>query len=226
MAFSSVCTAQGKEKYILGLQSSIANKNCLEIINCEISSPYEQGFFDDLYKVLNIEFTLETLPIKRLYLHLLKTQSIDFKYPDNPNWNKQQKQGKKVYYSILIRKYIDATFVRQENQNLTLSAVKTLGIIRGYTPESYAKEIKNGQIKLLYFERKEQLIAALIAKRIDAIYLNQDLIHSYRKEVTNNLPVKLSDVLPRVTGNYHISTINHPAIISKINQYLTNRGID
>jgi len=219
--FISFTHAKSDVRYTLGIEPIIANKNCINTENCVSNNNFEKILFNAFKESASIDLELKVLPIKRLYLSLLKTHEIDFKYPDNPNWNTEQKKATKIYYSLPVRNYIDGTFVHSEHKNLSLEKIQRLGILRGYTAEPYLKASNKFKEKLRYFERPEQLIYSLISKRIDAIYINQDFVESFKNTTEDVIPITLSENLPKVSGKYYISSINHPEIINKMNQLLS-----
>ncbi len=182
-------------------------------------SGYARDIFD-LFKVhSNENIIYKPLPIKRLYHSFINQGSVDFKYPDNPNWQVALKPDQqKIYYSAPISHFIDGTFVHIDNVSPNKQDILTLGIIRGFTPEAYLTMIKSGKVKVYEFSRTNKLINALTAKRVDAIYINVD-VANYQKQA--NSQIVFNKTLPYKKGTYHLSTINHPQFIEDINQFLS-----
>jgi len=187
---------------------------------------YARLFFDDfsLKKDVSIEYVPQ--PIKRLYVSLLVNKNIDFKYPDSPKWNINQKAklSNKIYYSDPIISYIDGIFVHQDNVNFTLNNIQVLGVIRGFTPEPFLDEIKSQQINVIEYSRSDHLLMALEAKRVSAVYINIDVANYHIKSKAITSLVFKKD-LPFTQGKYHLSTIKHPEIIKLMNQYIEENSV-
>lgn len=193
-----------------------------------ISSKEFKGFARELFDSFNntspIELEYFPQPINRLYYNLIETQNIDFKYPDNPNWNPQSKNNVDVIYSKAIGFYIDGIFVHKENSAWNFDNIKEIGVIRGFTPESILAEISSKNINVKEYSRSVQLIKALDAKRIDAIYLNIDVAR-YQMEVLGISSLYFNKKLPYTEGSYHLSTIKYPFIIDRINAFIENNNL-
>ena len=185
-------------------------------------SGFARPFFDKLSNAYELEFHYTPLPIKRLYNYFLNSNTVDFKYPDNPNWNIKNKQGHKVYYSDAITYYVDGTFIHKD-QSLPLNIVY-LGVIRGFTPEPYLAEILADKIKVIEYTRSDHLLSALNFKRIDAAYMNVDVAKFQRSKSDSNLNVKFCPSLPLTKGSYYLSTMKHPELLNQVNEFIRNNS--
>lgn len=185
-------------------------------------SGFARPFFDKFSNRYQLDFQYTPLPIKRLYNYFLNTKSIDFKYPDNPNWNIKNKQGHKIFYSDEITYYVDGTFIHQE-QNPSLK-IKYLGVIRGFTPEPYLAQILANKIIVIEFTRSVHLLSALNLKRIDAAYMNVDVGKFQGSKNELNLKVKFCSSLPLTKGSYYLSTIKHPELLVQVNEFIRNNS--
>ncbi len=182
---------------------------------------YAQELLDAFAKDQEIRLKYVPMPIKRLYISLIKHQSIDFKYPDNPNWTPAIKQQVKVYYSTALDSYIDGTFVRIDSPIRKRSDIGNLGLIRGFTPEPYLKEIAAGDINVYEYTHSNLLLQALVAKRIDAFYINVDVAtYQMQRDQTLFQQIHFDPQLPYVEGDYHLSTILYPKMIDLINEFV------
>jgi len=185
-------------------------------------SGFARPFFDKFSKSYQIDFQYTPLPIKRLYNYFLNSKALDFKYPDNPNWNIKNKQGHKIYYSDEITYYVDGTFIHQE-QNMPLN-IEYLGVIRGFTPEPYLEQILANKVIVVEFTRSVHLLSALNLKRIDAAYMNVDVGKFQSSKSDLNLKVKFCSSLPLTKGSYYLSTIKYPELLNKVNEFIRNNS--
>jgi hypothetical protein len=182
-------------------------------------------FFDDFSAKKHVSIEYVPLPIKRLYSYLFVSKTIGFKYPDSPNWNAEQKSkiNHEIYYSEPIVSYIDGIFVHKDNVNLTLDNIKTLGVIRGFTPEPFIDYVEQKKLSIFEYSRSEHLLMALKLKRIEAAYINVD-VANYQIKSKGISGVVFQPGLPFTKGMYHISTLKHPDVINLIDQYIKENG--
>lgn len=164
-----------------------------------------------------IKFVYRPLPVKRLYKELLDG-SIDFKYPDNPNWNQAQKKSTKVFYSQGVANYIDGIIAKKENINKNI--LVKLGTIRGFTAWDYLDEIKSKKIQLQENENMDQLFGMLAKDRIDGAYLNIDVAKYYLKEHSLG-GFDFNSKLKHTKDSYYLSSTKHEALLKEFNIFLT-----
>lgn len=151
---------------------------------------------------------------------------LDLKYPDNPNWQTSSREVKTIYYSDPVGNYIDGTMVLQDRKNAELKDIQTLGLIRGFTPEAYLSLVESGVIKIFEYSKADQLVRALLSKRVDAIYLNVDAAqHKTIKYQPAVVQIFFNEGLPYVEGEYRMSTMKHVAVIDQLNAFLRDNPV-
>jgi len=180
-----------------------------------------RNILDDFSLKNGISIKYVPQPIKRLYLSLLINKSIDFKYPDSPLWNVNNKAESinPIYYSKAIVSYFDGVFVHKDNAKYTLNQIKNLGVIRGFTPEPFIGMITNNDINLTEYSTSEYLLRALEAKRVEAVYINI-AVAKYQIKSKSIKNLVFHKDLPSAKGTYHVSTIKYPQIIELIDRYI------
>lgn len=199
--------------------------------------PYSQYYKDeytgfnrkllDLFaKSRNYNFTYKGYPIKRLYRVFLE-ESVDFKYPDNPYWSSDLKKGKNITYSNPVVEYIDGVVVKPENKGKDITLLKTLGIIRGFTPFPYLKLLQAKTIRTHENSNYEGLLRQTLLGRVDGAYLNIAVSRYYLKKYFNNPDILIFDPnLPHSRSFRYLSSIRHPSIIQEFNDFLqTNQEV-
>jgi len=184
-------------------------------------SGYARAVLDAFAEKEGHKFTYKTLPIKRLFKGFIKGD-VDFKFPDNPYWQKNLKQGKNVVYSDSVLEYIDGVIVKPKFISKGKDRLKTLGTLRGFTPWEYLDDISAKTMKLKEGSSLKGLIQMVQANRIDGVYFNVIVAKYF---MANTLSQKDSLVfdksLPHTRGDYHMSTIKYPKIIDSFNRFLT-----
>ena len=162
----------------------------------------------------NIRF--RPLPIKRLYLSLFNGE-IDFKFPDNQIWAGDTKKGRDVYYSNPVVAYTDGVL----RPPATNSPLKTLGIVRGFTPWDYLSAINEGAITVREINSLTALIKLCLDQRIDGAYFNINVAnHLLASKLNKPNGLAFAKDLPHTSSHYAISTVKHQKILDEMNQFM------
>lgn len=179
-------------------------------------SGFARELFDRFATRQGTEFHYELLPVKRLYQRFFSAQSLDFKYPDAPEWQSPLRQPLSIHYSEPVIHYVDGVVTRPDTQGL-----KKLGTIRGFTPVPYLTAIANGDITLTEFARVPQLLQAVLHRRIDGAYVNID-VALYHARHTLNAATALcfNTQLPSMNGDYRLATLKHKDMLNAFNAFL------
>ena len=187
-------------------------------------SGYAREVIDAFFENESLSFQYMPLSIKRLYRSFFFDKTIDFKYPDSKEWKAKIRKNKIIYYSGPIGFYTDGIFVNRRNLPKDVTEISKLGTMRGFTPVPLIEAIDNGDIQLFEFSKTDDLLTALLAKQIDGAYLNIDVAR-YKIDLLfggENSPLFFDSSLPYIEGQYQLSSMKHPEIIKKLNQFLTN----
>ncbi len=169
-------------------------------------------------------FTYKAYPVARLFDVYLTTDSLDFKYPDNPYWNEDAKKGKNVVYSEPTVEYIDGVSVKPENANITVDELKTLGIIRGFTPWDYLDLIKKGTVAVDEVNDYSALLRKTMADRTKGSYSNVVVVQYQLQKIGKPGALVFAEGLPHTKSAYHLSTIKHPEIIKEFNEWMASHS--
>lgn len=191
------------------------------------------GFNRDLLDMFankhSIKFEYKVRPIKRLYSEFLKGL-LDFKYPDSDNWSPEKKKTAQIYYSHAVVEYIDGLIVKKENQGKSFSEIKKISIINGFTAETrYQQAKQQGQLAYVGGASYKRLLDLVEQGRVDGAYFDITIAEYHiaqSKEKRDNLV--FASNLPYIKGTRRLSSIKHPEIIKKFNQFLIDykRQID
>lgn len=170
--------------------------------------------------------TYRPLPIKRLYAELL-SGGIDFKFPDNPSWAPDAKQGQRVVYSTPVIGYIDGVLVRPDSLGRGVDAVRTLGTVSGFTPFAWLDAIRDGRVQIKENPRMDLLLKQVTMERLDGAYASV-AVANYQLESMLGMPGALvfDPSLPHSRDFYRLSTLAHPQVIAEFNAWLAaNAGL-
>lgn len=178
----------------------------------------------DLFAETNgYQFIYKVRPVKKLFSEFLESQSIDFKYPDNPSWEVKAKKKVNLTYSTPVGSFIEGIMTLPQNRLKGLNKLKKLGTIAGFTiPLPEVEDLINhGKIQRLDSETVTRLIYKTLQGEVDGLYANVDVI-SYQLEEIYRKPNALifDNSLPYMKGFYQLSTIKHAEVIKKFNDFL------
>ncbi|MCB2186893.1 MAG: hypothetical protein KQJ78_10775 [Deltaproteobacteria bacterium] len=175
---------------------------------------------DAFGKTRGVSFVYRPLPVNRLYREFL-AGGLDFKFPDNPAWKSQEKQGLTIAYSDPVMHFIDGVMVLPQNKGAGLAKLKVLGTVLGFTPWKYLDLIDAGQVKLVENGLLRGLLQQAILGRIDGAYVNPG-VASYQLEHVLKAPGALvfDPGLPHIEGSYLLSTLKHDKVIQEFNAFL------
>ena len=167
-------------------------------------------------------FIYQPLPVRRLLSDLLNDR-VDFKYPDNPRWNADQKQGYALHYSQAAAPAIDGVLVKPRFLGQGKERLLRLGTQRGFTPWPYLGEINAGKIMLIQANQIDSLLAMAMSDRVDGVYLNPQVV---RNQLYNNAGSGLvfDPKLPYQDDHYFLSSIKHPEVIAQFDAFLTSQA--
>ncbi|WP_245621477.1 substrate-binding periplasmic protein [Enterovibrio calviensis] len=183
-----------------------------------------QGFNRDLLDAFaeksGYHFEYQALPLKRLYRSLL-TGSIDAKYPDNPRWSQNLKEGYEVVYSQPVVSFVDGIVMLDEDHDNPREELHNIGMISGFTPWPFLSDIQAKKINVFEAVNMDALIKMLLTERIDGIYTNTAVIRLKLLKDHQDAPaISLNRQLPFLSGTRHLSSTQHPELIIQFNQFL------
>lgn len=177
-------------------------------------------FLTRAFKDLGYEVKWKVQPVADLYSDLFRG-AIDFKFPDNPEWKYQAKEGKTVLYSEIVQADRDGLFVQPKNKARPLEKIKKVGTLHGFTVVSLEHNIRSGNIKVLEYNDTTTLMQAAIKGEIDGAYLSRGVGNYYLSKILRD-PEKLvfDESLPTANNPYYLSTLKEKTLLEKLNQWI------
>lgn len=183
---------------------------------------YARELLDAFAKERGYQFEYKPFPVNRLFANFFQGQ-VDFKFPDNPYWQKDLRTGKNVTYSASVVTYIDGTLVRPELKDAGLNQIKTLGTVAGFTPWAWTEAIKGKQVVLRENANFTALAQQVSAKRLDAAYASVAVMNYQLDNILKTSgALVFNSKLPFSKDNYFLSTLQHPEIVGEFDTWLKN----
>lgn len=161
-------------------------------------------------------FTYRPLPVSRLMDTFLGGE-VDFKYPDNPNWRAEIREGLSFSYSDPVIGFIDGVAAPSRIENL-----EKLSTVRGFTPWTYMDKVNSGEITLHQQNNVAQLIQFVLAGRAQGAYFNIDVLRYQLREMNQEGALTFQEHLPHDQSFYYLSTLEHHGVIDEFNQWMAD----
>ncbi|WP_148862870.1 transporter substrate-binding domain-containing protein [Marinobacter fonticola] len=180
------------------------------------------GFVIELLRLFaesqDIEFRFVSLPIKRLTASVIKGD-VDFRFPDNSEWDLVDKEGVTVAYSDKVAPFVDGYLVR--NGVRTLQPGARVGIIRGFDVARDKLNVLDG-LNLQYLETSdyEGLLSVMVLERVDAVFANIGIVEWRTRNWSENDKFSFRAGLPSHSSHYRLSSINHVQLIRQFDTFL------
>ncbi|WP_394209067.1 substrate-binding periplasmic protein [Enterovibrio calviensis] len=220
---STNISAEQEHHFVIGVQAFADYAPYSTFKNGEYQG-FNRELLDAFANEYSYEFEYRALPLKRLY-HNLVSGEIDAKYPDNPSWTQDLKQGREVIYSDPVVSFIDGVIMLDENHDKSRKALATIGMISGFTPWPFLQDIKANTVTVYEANNMDALIKMLLTNRIDGIYTNAAVFRNRIKLAFESAPsMSLNTSLPFLAGTRHMSSVSRPDLVIQFNQFLENHA--
>ncbi|HET9239930.1 MAG TPA: transporter substrate-binding domain-containing protein [Oligoflexus sp.] len=226
---SEALFAQKKPRYTIAVE----NQNYMPYFRVDGNEylGFARELFDLFAADAGIEFEYVPNPIHRIYANYFdKKSTLDFKFPDRPEWASDLRKGRTLHYTDDIVEFTDGVMVRPKNLGKGLKGLTKLGMIAGFTPFQYAQYIKSeknpaGTITLVPNTSLSALFAQLEAEnRIDGVFINLAVAKYSLVNDQKKVDLAVFDKeLPHDTSSYQLSTTKHPDIVNKFNEFMKKK---
>lgn len=167
-----------------------------------------------------IRFEYRPLPVPRLYATFFQGL-VDFKFPDNPNWQRDRREGKALSYSAPMIEYIDGSLTLPASEGGGIETVHSLGTVIGFTPWAWLGRIEKGKVMLHENADFTALVRQVLKGRLDAAYANVAVVNYQLDRVLQRPGALVFDrALPFSRDHYHLATLTHPDLIEAFDRWL------
>ncbi|MEL0646808.1 amino acid ABC transporter substrate-binding protein [Pseudoalteromonas agarivorans] len=214
--------AEPKKKYVVGVE----NIEYLpfydgSMTTMQVYTGFSRALLELFAKQNNIQFEFYTLPIPRLYKEFVEHQRVDFKYPDNPNWQKPYKVKQQVSINYSQDSIVPHTGIASLKENISLSDCKIIGKVRGFTLQGIPSLTNSGNVRIVESESVLDMIYLLYKERINCIYISHNVLTYNIKEFFDVVaPVYFQHHLPIAKQAYKLSSVNYPEVVHKFDIFL------
>lgn len=183
----------------------------------------QPSFFAEFINWLTVktgcQFIVKALPIKRLNIAYERTGSIDFIYPDNPNWHLSNDKTLREF-SVGITTAISGTMVKKAHENIGITEFNNLAFPRGFSPIAWYPFKAQHDIKFTETSNALSALQMVITDRVDGA----DIEYNVAKHLIDKHqlpPLVLAKNLPNTPTQFHLSTIKHVEFLKEISELVS-----
>ncbi|MBO3277051.1 substrate-binding periplasmic protein [Pseudomonas schmalbachii] len=189
-----------------------------------------RGFARELFDLFaassGVQLEYRVLPVDAL-LPALLSGSVDFKYPDNPNWAKKRKAGHELRYSQPVVEYVDGVLVAPERVGKGIDNLKRLAVVDGWTPRGYESRIADGQIWRVPSEELPRMIRQTLKNEADGGYFNVVVATYYLDNIRARPGALVFDPsLPYTRGDFQLSSVKRPELLDRFDHFLVEHAAE
>ncbi len=182
---------------------------------------YARELLDTFGKEYKHQFVYKPLPIKRLFDEFATKKTLDFKFPDNPQWQTDIKKNSNVMYSSPAVVVTEGLLVLPANKGKGIKSITKIGTLRGFTPWPYMDLITAKKIIVNEANSANASIEMTKEGRIDGAYLNTISANYIMGDIMKKPGILvLDETLPNNKSDFSLASIAHPVIIKQFNEFL------
>ena len=156
-----------------------------------------------------------------MYDEFAVKKTLDFKFPDNPNWSKDVKKDVNIVYSAGVLAVKQGVMVLPANKGKGLANITKMVTLRGFTPFPYMDQISSKKIEVMEVNYAGAAINIVASDRVDGAYMGVMAANYVMSETLNKAGMLVfDDSLPYATADFSLSSIAHPEVIKQMNEFL------
>lgn len=180
--------------------------------------------FDLFSKTNHFKVSYEPMPVPRLFNEFVRG-NIDLKFPDNPLWSASLQADVKVFYSNPVFNISEALMIlKQAGTEIPKEEIKKVGTILGFSVPGIASPIANKEFETVKTKEVDQLIHMLASDRVQGVYFNESVAFDVARKLYPTKQLAAHSQYPPFKYAYHLSSIKHPELITKFNQFLISHA--
>ena len=179
-----------------------------------------RGFAAELFAMFSkntgIQLQIIPMPAKRLHDDPL-CQLI---YPDNPLWHTARGTTQKVFFSLPLTEIIGSSIVRKRDENLALSEIRSIAIVRGFTPNHLLSVQAEHQFEFVETSNATAALMMLLKSRVDAADVEWHVAQYQLTKSGQKEAVEIGQLLPLSSVGFHLSSQNHGYVLQIFDRFL------
>lgn len=179
-----------------------------------------RGFAAELFEMFSnntgIKLQMIPMPAKRLHDDPL-CQLI---YPDNPLWHNARGTTRKIFFSLPLTEIIGSSVVRKGEGKLALSEIRSIAIVRGFTPDHLLSVQSEHQFEFVETSNATSALMMLLKRRVDAADVEWHVAQYQLTQAGQQDAVEIGQLLPLSSVGFHLSSQNHRNVLQIFDRFL------
>lgn len=175
--------------------------------------------FDLFSAASDLKISFSPMPVPRLFNEFVKG-SVELKFPDNPLWSASLTTTVKVHYSEPVLDITESLLVLKQEPVMAKKDIKMVGTILGFSIPGIAESVAKHEFEAVKTREVEQLVHMLMSNRVQGVYFNEIVAKNLMKKMYPNKSLIRHSQHPPFRYSYHLSSIKHPKLIEKFNEFL------
>lgn len=179
-----------------------------------------RGFAAELFALFSkntgIKLQIIPMPAKRLHDNPL-CQLI---YPDNPLWHTARGSNRKVFFSLPLTEIIGSSIVRKGEEKLALSEIRSIAIVRGFTPDHLLSVQADNQFEFVETSNATAALMMLLKSRVDAADIEWHVAQYQLTKSGQKDAIEIGQLLPLSSVGFHLSSQDHGYVLQIFDRFL------
>jgi len=221
--FIPLCAAKEKV-YLIGVEAIDYYPLYSFDRNGIIKESFTQELLQRFFKKYQIKFKFVPLPVKRVNSWYLD-HNLDFKFPDNHRWRDEKTQHLGINYSKPVIKLLAGTYVKNLNETINRKDINSILTIRGFSPSLWMKDIQRNKVKIHEESTPLAIVKHILAGNYVGTNIDVNVINYNLGLLRRENEVVLAKNVHHEEFYYHLSSIQHPDIIKKFDEFLINQQV-
>ncbi len=171
---------------------------------------------------MGYHFDYQAFPIRRLRTSLATHQTIDFSYPDHPDWSPGIKGRTSITYSDPVEHIVSGTVVPKALDGVRPEDIKTLAVIRGFTPTLWKGGLDG--VQLLEVSDAPSALKMVLLGRADGGDVGLSVTNYHLQNMGAAGELVMAKSLAHLRFPFLISTVKHPKVVDQFNQFLRDHA--
>lgn len=174
-------------------------------------------------KQQGIKLEYKPLPLRRLQPEL-DLGHIDFVYPDNKRWHRNEDHETSRKFSSVISKAVYGTMVLADNVGRGRDNFKSVAFPRGFVPTKWYEIIAQRPLRIVETSNAELAIKMVLRHRADGTDIECSVSKFLLRKLGQPDALLIDRDLPYTEIGFRLSTIHQVEIIEKLDVFISTQG--
>jgi len=170
-----------------------------------------------------IKFEYKPLPLRRLQAEL-DLGHVDFVYPDNKRWHRNERHEVSRKFSSVISKAVYGTMVLTENVGKGRDSFNSVAFPRGFVPTKWYEILAQRPLRIVETSNAELAIKMVLRHRADGTDIECSVSKFLLRKLGQPDALLIDHDLPFTEIGFRLSTIHQIDLIEKLDDFISTQG--